>query len=50
MKRKNDTELSHKNTRITRNIDRIYNGGYEEYEDAADYIDIRSVMKGRVIA
>lgn len=50
MKRKNVTELSHKNTRITRNVDRIYHGCFEEYEDAADYIDIRCVLKGRVIA
>ncbi|WP_342480455.1 hypothetical protein NST07_25920 [Paenibacillus sp. FSL L8-0340] len=51
MKRKNDTESSHK---APRNIDRIYNGSYEEYEDAADYIDVRrgwpDVLKGRVIA
>lgn len=47
MKRKNDTESSHK---APRNIDRIYNGSYEDYEDAADYIDIRDVLKGRVIA
>lgn len=51
MKRKNDTELSHK---TAREIDRLYNGSYEEYEDAADYIDVLRgwpyVLKGRVIA
>ncbi|MEC0167909.1 hypothetical protein [Paenibacillus graminis] len=51
MKRKNDTELPHK---APRNTDRIYNGSYEEYEDAADYIDMRRgepyVLKGRVVA
>jgi len=26
-----------------------YNGGVREYEDAADYVDVRA-MKGRVIA
>jgi len=47
MQRKNDTESTRK---PERNVDRIYHGRYEEYEDAADYIDIRSVLKGRVIA
>lgn len=54
MPRKNNTESSHINTRnphvSNRLIDRQYNGGFETYEDAADYIDIRNVMKGRVIA
>jgi len=27
-----------------------YNGSIREYEDAADYIDVRAVMRGWVIA
>lgn len=30
--------------------DVCYNGGVREYEDAADYVDVRAVMRGRVIA
>lgn len=33
-----------------RQVDRIYAGGYESYEDPADYIDVRAILKGRVIA
>ena len=35
------------NKRIT---ERVYNGSFEPFEDPADYIDIRYVLKGRVIA
>ncbi|KAA8750185.1 hypothetical protein [Paenibacillus sp. UASWS1643] len=30
--------------------DVCYNGGVREYEDAADFVDVRAIMKGRVIA
>ncbi|MEK5395973.1 hypothetical protein [Paenibacillus sp. FSL K6-2859] len=54
MNRTKLTESSHINTRnphaSNRLIDRQYNGCFEIYEDAADYIDIRNVIKGRVIA
>ncbi|MEK5178474.1 MULTISPECIES: hypothetical protein [Paenibacillus] len=48
---KNVTHINTRNPHVSnRLVDRIYNGGFENYEDTADYIDIRSVMKGRVIA
>ncbi|MEK3836498.1 hypothetical protein [Paenibacillus sp. FSL R7-0128] len=50
MQRKINTESSHKSTPANRNIDRQYNGSNEEYEDAADYITMPDVLKGRVIA
>lgn len=54
MTRKKDTETSHITTREPRNTDRIYNGSYEEYEDPADYLDVRraytTALKGRVVA
>lgn len=50
-KRKKDAETTRQPDRY---VDRIYNGSYEEYEDAADYIDVLrgwpTVLKGRVIA
>jgi hypothetical protein len=50
-KRKKDAEITRQPDRY---VDRIYNGSYEEYEDAADYIDVLrgwpTVLKGRVIA
>jgi hypothetical protein len=30
--------------------DVCYNGGVREYEDAADYVDVRAITRGRVIA
>jgi hypothetical protein len=47
MQHKIDTDIPYK---TPREIDRQYNGSYEEYEDAADYIDVRGALKGRVIA
>jgi hypothetical protein len=54
-KRKKDAEITRQPTaQPDRYVDRIYNGSYEEYEDAADYIDMLrgwpTVLKGRVIA
>lgn len=54
MSRKINTESSHISTRnphvSNRLIDRTYNGGFETYEDPADYFSVRDVIKGRVIA
>lgn len=50
-KRKKDAEIVRESDRY---IDRLYNGCYEEYEDAADYVNVLRgwpiVLKGRVIA
>lgn len=48
--RKKSSSNNGKYTVHPRQVDQIYAGGYEPHEDPADYIDIRSVLKGRVIA
>jgi hypothetical protein len=53
-KRKKDAEITRQpiaklTAQPDRYVDRLYNGSYEEYEDAADYIDVLR-LKGRVIA
>ncbi|NGM81250.1 hypothetical protein G5B47_02355 [Paenibacillus sp. 7124] len=48
--RKPVRRVSKHHEKFTNNAFLLYNGGREDYEDPADYIDIRTVLKGRVIA